>query len=102
MPADIPLRKTQRQMAKAEQAELVAAELLEPDHLPCAHQMPEFRLLRIAVKELLKGSNAATIREVVKEAGYQVGYNKSYDLIKLAKKHIIYGVFCQARSKIFT
>jgi len=71
-----------------EKIERLSAEL-DPVEVPNAQAIGNVKLLSITVKEILKGSNAKTIRDVLKDKGFEVGYNKSYDLIKLAKQRIV-------------
>jgi hypothetical protein len=46
-------------------------------------------MLPITLNEVLKGSNAAAIQEVLKVSGFSVGRDKCYRLIKLAKAEIM-------------
>jgi len=61
----------------------------EPEKPPSLPAMRNIKILKITVREILKGSGMQAIWQILKDSGYQIGHNKCYELIRMAKQEIV-------------
>jgi len=84
-------RRAKRALNKAEEVQKVIDESLvtvesDRDDYPNVQSIP---MVKIAVIELLRGTNVTDLMEVLRDRGYICGRDKCYRLMKLAKKEIM-------------
>ena len=72
-----------------EQAQKLDAVLDDVDPILTERQLQNLPLVEIATVEVLRGTSPKDIQEIFKQEGFVVSMNKTYNMIKIARKEII-------------